>query len=237
MNVERRLIRRGDCLSEPLDLLSGLKGILADAQVHVQGVGVVAEFQQDAPQGEAVFAAGHGHEHAVVGRKHPVGVDGATNLGVHELRQAVFAQGDIVPGHFDDRGVRTFPAAHDTVLPQLSPGNDGSDFNGIGVLKHGVFRHQFVFSDNQVGFRGQIEALQELMNPGWSRHFKFFAWIGQHDFHTGRIIRPEKAGLQCASDSAETDLARLPSTRYPAHVFHNGVRSHNPPFLVFSGRG
>ena len=118
MNVERRLIRRGDGLSEPLDFLSGLKGILANAQVHVQGVGAVAEFQQDAPQGEAVFAAGHGHEHAVVGRQHPVSVNGPTNLGMYELRKAIFAQGDIVPGHFDDRGVRTFPAAHGVVIPR-----------------------------------------------------------------------------------------------------------------------
>ena len=119
----------------------------------------------------------------------------------------------------------------------LSPGNDGSDFNGIGILKHDVLRYQFVSPDNQISFRGQIKALQELVNPGWSRHLKILTWMRQHDFHTGRIIRPEKAGLQCASDFAETDLARLPSTRYPAHVFHHGVRGHDPPFLVFSGRG
>ena len=63
---------RPACRRELLAHDPRIAGVLADTEVDVQAVGVVAKVQQHVPEGQAVLAAADGHQDLLVVAEHLV---------------------------------------------------------------------------------------------------------------------------------------------------------------------
>src|SRR4029453_12657840 len=84
----------------------------ADAQAQVEAVGLVAELQQQVPEGQGVLAPGHGHQHPVGVAEHPVLADRPGDLLADVGEEAVPAEGGVVAAHLHDRLAAAALAAH-----------------------------------------------------------------------------------------------------------------------------
>src|SRR5690606_12316466 len=76
--------------------------VAADAEVDVQPLGPVAQLDEQVPQGEAVLAARHRHEDAVVGSEHAVLGDRLGDLVTAEPQEVLAAEVGVVAAQVDD---------------------------------------------------------------------------------------------------------------------------------------
>jgi hypothetical protein len=80
--------------------------------MDIESISVVAQIQEDIPQGKAIFAARDGHQDLVLRTEHLVFLDGSLDLLWEPLQVALLAEGQSVVAHVDNGHLAAFFALH-----------------------------------------------------------------------------------------------------------------------------
>ncbi len=171
MDQEGGAMDCSDGLGIMLDFSMLFFGIAADAEVHIERVGTIAELKEDVPEGKAVLAAGDRDQDAIFGLKHGQGLNGARDLFVNKSCEADLAECGIMPGKADDGFGLTFSTIHDDPYrtmrvgsqPLSTAGDDWPDFDPVGIRKHFIFRDEVVATNHQVRFHDEVEFAQQIL--------------------------------------------------------------------------
>ena len=139
---------------EGLALGLGLDRIVEDAEVEVEPGRLVARLDQHVPQGERVLAAGHRHEHGLVGREHLVLADGLRDLLAEELLEIGRAEGGVVARQLDDRARPALAALHREIAPAR---HHRPDLQLVAVAHHLVGGEEIAAADDEHGAGQDVE--------------------------------------------------------------------------------
>ena len=91
-------------------VLRRLVAVVADPQPEVEAVGIVAEVEQDVPEGEGVLSTRHRHEHTLTATDHREVVDRAAHLLTEMMEETVPAEPRVVASDLDHGRPATAPA-------------------------------------------------------------------------------------------------------------------------------
>ena len=136
MEMQRGSMRGSDRFGELRHLGVRLLRVGPDPEIHIERVGTIAKLEQNVPECQAVFSAGHRHENPVLLPEHPLGLDRSRDLIVDEAIEAAFAEGGIMAREADDSFRFTFGAIHSWLMrretqnvgnPRRSPAGFQSD--------------------------------------------------------------------------------------------------------------
>src|SRR5499433_525446 len=108
---------------ERLALGLRLDRVVEDAEVEIEAGRPVALVDQHVPEGERVLAAGHGHQHRLVAREHPVLADRLADLVTEELEEVRGAERGVVAAQLEDGRLPALAALHRE--PALPPDMTG----------------------------------------------------------------------------------------------------------------
>ena len=111
--------------------------VLADAEPDVQPVGLVAERDEDVPDGERVLAPGHGDEDPVVRREHVEVRMALATWSRQNFSEVVRAEVRVVPADVDHGRARGTRRTSRSVLPRScrAPRDDRSDLDHVVVVR------------------------------------------------------------------------------------------------------
>src|SRR5690606_959457 len=99
-------------LGEPAGVVARVVAVLADAEAHVEAVRVVAEPDEQVPDGERVLPARHGDEDPFARGDHVELVDGLLHLVAAEPQEVLGAEVRVRASDVDDRPVTAHAALH-----------------------------------------------------------------------------------------------------------------------------